>query len=256
MAEGDYFHDEEKPKKKKKEPELIEDFNVMVAEYNSIVQSLKLTDKLSNEHVVALRTMLTGTKAGPDDEGELGEVMNRLRKSPLYNTGLGKEVLSMLKNIKDLDFWGSRYETYLEEYIEGLKIIVLSAFMQIRLARGEIAKQKEKIERLQYDITPKVRMAGEERRHFMYMLEARLKTYIAERDKGDDKAATLAIGRTLAICGKDPEKRAIAEAKLKKIGAPIIYTPFLQEKVQGMMNNPPEDVQETEEGSQENNSLE
>lgn len=141
---GEYF-DEPKPKEDETEEKLITNFNSLLAAYDILVNKIQTVTNEGYDAMLPIRVELMGSRKSPDDIGQVGKLRRKIETSRIWRMELGMDMYSALKNIEDLDKWSERYGTYLEENMDGLKLICKSAFKMIIDLDKQVANSQARI---------------------------------------------------------------------------------------------------------------
>lgn len=163
MAEG-WFKDQQQsdqPAKvgrpKSNEPEYIGDEISLEYALKEQKQKVKILTDESYNVIMPLAEELFGDQESATALGQVGEIRNKLRNSPLLRTSIGTTTVNMLKNIENLKAWQTRYALQLEEYIDSFKFLCESAMGIIMNKNKEIEELKLERRRIaeQYNYLPK-----------------------------------------------------------------------------------------------------
>lgn len=145
---GEYFPDA-KPKEEETKEELITNFNSLFAAYDILVNKIQTITNEGYETILPIRTELMGSKKTPDDIGQVGKLRRKIENSRIYRMELGMDMYSALKNIEDLSSWSERYITYIEDNMDGLKLICKSAFKMIVDLHKQIDESQARIRKIE-----------------------------------------------------------------------------------------------------------
>lgn len=145
---GDYFREEEKRKDAPPE-KLIEDFDELCTAYDILVNKVNETTSQSYEAILPIKVELTGSGRTADDIGQIGYLRREIERSRIYRMPMGIMMYNALKNIEDLEKWSDRYSKYLEDYVDGMKLICRSGFKMIAGLHMQINELNRRIRHME-----------------------------------------------------------------------------------------------------------
>ncbi len=231
---GEYFKDESKKEKPAQEAVLITDFNVLCSTYDMVVNRIQETTGQGYEAILPIRAELSGTGKSPEDTGQIGELKKGIRNSRIYRTDMGITMWNALKNIEDLDRWSERYAQYLEEHMDGLKLIIKSAFSIIDGLNKKIIELNLEIRRMndrlvaQTDVMPISVTSSEfesDAKKFRTQLIEGIKKYEDAKRANDTNAIKTVQAKIFEICKDDYVKWEIAQKEMASADKRVLKRP-------------------------------
>lgn len=124
---GDYFKDKEPEKTKKKEAELIEDFNTFIATYAFENERYQHTKDRDYDAIVPLRHSLKGDVNNPNDLGLIGELRKHLQLSKIKSMTIGQNMYKIMDEVGTLIDWDDRHMELLEGHVDHYQFLCESA---------------------------------------------------------------------------------------------------------------------------------
>jgi hypothetical protein len=242
---GEYFEEPKQRVETPQETKLIGNFNEVCSAYDILMEKIKIMSSEGYETILPIRQELSGTGSGPDDVGQIGHLRRKIQMSRIWRMDLGIEMFQALKNIEDLDKWSEKYIEYMEQFIDGLKVISKSCFkiisenhVKINNLNAEIAQLKSNIlsgsqhvpdykgqqqggqgiyKSQQAPVKKEIKEMPD--KEFRDNLIKRLETYENFVKQGDAKAAGLAKGRSMVLGQHNDARKEIIRNEIAAIDA-------------------------------------